>query len=468
MHRRIEHSSTISGWLMIAHALLLIIMGAGFVALTLTMARKPEVSVLLVLATEVITARYALPSIGLGSLTILAADLATPALLIATLLRPYFGFRRRQISTPLLAIFLLAVLGVVRGTRAFGLQMAGNGAREILGFSAAALFFSTVAITPDFVKALRKWFMVAATFITATGMYFWIQNGFGEFSSAGKRGLSGIDALLVLLAIILTITVPYGRTRAQNLIAPSIGFLVLVLSLQRSVAISGVVALIVVVLFGGRLRTRRSSRVTRVLLIAGGLAVALLVLAGPSGLTSDLSTAVETSTTQEGTFSWRLEGWQILIKDQFASPIRNILLGNPSGTGSSRMIGDTLVTVAPHSMYVSLFQEVGIIGLAIMFWLLVSMFRRNVVNVRSQFTFTATSGLLVTTMLAAQVTYFISYSAGLIAGLVVGLAASLAWFGAVDPEVEELKEKGSTTNRSSAGAFPRRDEAADIDQPILH
>ena len=149
-----------------------------------------------------------------------------------------------------------------------------------------------------------------------------------------------------------------------------------------------------------------------------------------------------------------------------ASPIQNILLGKPAGAGSSRVIGETVVTVAPHSMYVSLFGSVGLIGLAIMIWLLASTFRRNIVNVRSEFTFTATVGLLVTALLAAQVTYFISYSAGFIAGLIIGLAASLAWFGAIDPENEALQGK-LPSSRSPDRAARYQPRLPQIDEPIL-
>ena len=451
---------------MISQLLVLTILFAGMIALILGMARKPEIAIIAVLSSEVVATHYRLPALPLGSVTIFASDIPTFALLIATVVRPYLGVRRRPVSTAILSVFLLAILGLVRGSRAFGLPLAGNSAREILAFCAAALFFSTVTITPEFIKYLRRWLTLAAIFIIVVGIIFWSQNGFGEFSSGGQRGLRGLDALILLFATLTSIVIPYGRTRTQNLIAPAIGFLVLVLALQRSVAIAGVISLIVIVVFGGRLRTRRSSRVTRILLIVGGLSVGLLVVAGPTGLTNDLSTAVETTTTQEGTFSWRLEGWQILIKDQLASPIQSILLGRPSGIGSSRVIGETVVTVAPHSMYVSLFGSVGLIGLAIMIWLLASTFRRNIVNVRSEFTFTATVGLLVTALLAAQVTYFISYSAGFVAGLVIGLAASLAWFGAVDPEIEALqKELHPNKPRQPTARYQPR--LPQIDEPIL-
>ncbi|MEI7624169.1 MAG: hypothetical protein WCJ88_11480 [Actinomycetes bacterium] len=451
---------------MISQVLLLLILAAAMVALILGMARKPEIAIIAILSSELIATHYQLPSLPVGSVTIFASDIPTVALLAATVVRPYLGVRRRQVSTAILSIFLIAILGLVRGSRAFGLQLAGNNAREILAFCAAALFFSTVTITPDFIKYLRRWLTLSAIFVIAVGIVFWMQNGFGEFSSGGQRGLRGLDALILLFATLTSIVIPYGRTRTQNLIAPAIGFLVLVLALQRSVAVAGIVSLIVIVLFGGRLRTRRSSRVTRILLIVGGLSVGLLILAGPTGLTTDLSTAVETTTTQEGTFSWRLEGWQILIKDQLASPIQNILLGKPAGAGSSRVIGETVVTVAPHSMYVSLFGSVGLIGLAIMIWLLASTFRRNIVNVRSEFTFTATVGLLVTALLAAQVTYFISYSAGFIAGLIIGLAASLAWFGAIDPENEALQGK-LPSSRSPDRAARYQPRLPQIDEPIL-
>ena len=126
------------------------------------------------------------------------------------------------------------------------------------------------------------------------------------------------------------------------------------------------------------------------------------------------------------------------------------------------MIGDTLVTVAPHSEYVSLFQSTGLIGLALMIWLIASMFRRNIVNVRSGFSFSATVGLLFTALLAAQATYFISYSAGLIAGMIVGLSASLAWFGALDPEIEALKSATADTT-----PFPEPRVSTQLNQPYI-
>lgn len=451
---------------MITQALLVVILGAGMVALVLGLARKPEIAIVLILFSEVVATRYALPSLPLGPVTIFASDLPTICLLVATAVRPYFGVRRRQISAALLSIFLIALLGLLRGYRAFGLTAAGNSSREILAFSAAALFFSAVTITPELIRFLRRWLVITSIFLIVVGLLFLVQEGFGEFSTGGKRGLRGLDALIILFATITSIVIPYGRTRVQNLVVPSAGFIVLVLALQRSVAVAGVVSLIVIVLFGGRLRTRRSSRVTRILLITGGLAVGALVLAGPTGLTNDLSTAVETTTTQEGTFSWRLEGWQILIKEQLSSPIQSILLGKPAGTGSSRLIGDTIVSVAPHSMYVSFFGEVGLIGLAILVWLIASTFKRNVANVRSEYAFTATVGLLATAFLTAQVTYFISYSAGFIAGLVVGLTASLAWFGTLDPEVEASREE-STPSRPPMEIPRYRPRLPQIDEPIL-
>lgn len=457
---------------MISEGFLLLVGAGGLVVVILSIARRPAFAVLLVLVSEVASSRFTLPTLPLGSVTIFVTDLPTVALLAAIVVRPYLGVQRRKVSTALAALFLLVLLGLVRGIRVFGLQSAGNYSREILAFTAAALFFSTVAITPGFIAGLRRWFTVIGAFLVSMAVLFWIQNGFGGFSTNGERALRGIQALVLLLGTIIAIVVPYGRTRTRNLTPPIIGFLVLVLTVQRSVAVAGVVALIVIVLIGGRSRTRRSSLVTRFLLVIGGLAVGFLVLAGPTGLTRDLGTAVETSTIQEGTLNWRLEGWRVLIGNHISGSVPSLIVGEPAGSSDLRVVGDSVVTVAPHSEYVSMSKSVGIVGLLIALWLLVSTFRRNVVNVRSDYTFTATAGLLFATLLAAQVTYFITYSAGLVAGLVVGLSASLAWFGAVDPEVEEQRAAQVRALLLEAPRTPalgrsRRSEPPPIDQPVL-
>jgi hypothetical protein len=455
---------------MITTAVVLLVGACGFVAVAVGIARKPEFAVVLVLLSELAVSRYALPPLSFGSLTIFLNDLPTLALLAAVVIRPYLGVARRRFSMTLLVVLLLAVLGLARGIRVFGLQIAGNNSREILSFAAAALFFSTVVITPKFIDALRRWFTVAGGVLITTALLFWAQNGFGGFSTSGQRALRGLEALILLFATIITIVVPYGRTRTRNLTLPIIGFIVLVLTVQRSVAVAGIIALIVIVLIGGRVRTRRSSTVTRFLLVIGGLAVGFLVLAGPTGVTQDLGTALGTSTTQEGTFSWRLEGWRILISEQLSGSVPSIVVGEPAGSSNLRVIGDSIVTVAPHSEYVSLFKSVGIVGLALMVWLLVATFRRNVVNVRSEYTFTATVGLLFATMLASLVVYFITYSSGLTGGLVIGLSVSLAWFGAVDPEREAAgpeMEPSLPVTPPTTVPTSRRGAPPPIDQPVL-
>lgn len=456
---------------MITTAFVLMVGAIGFAALVVGIARRPGLAVLLVLASEIASSRFSLPPLTFGSLTVFVTDFPTAALLAALALRPYLGVQRRRLSMPLLALLLLAMVGLVRGIRVFGLQIAGNNSREILAFAVAALFFSTVTITPKFLEELRRWFVVAGSFLIITAVLFWTQNGFGGFSTSGQRALRGLEALILLFATIVTIVVPYGRTRTRNLALPAVGFVVLALTVQRSVAVAGIIALIIIVLIGGRVRTRRSSIVTRFLLVIGGVSVGFLILAGPTGVNQDLGTALGTSTTEEGTFNWRLQGWNILVREQLSGSIPSIVIGEPAGSSNLRVIGESVVTVAPHSEYVSLLKSVGVVGLGLMVWLLVSTFRRNVVNVRSELTFTATVGLLFATLLGALVVYFITYSTGLIGGLAVGLAVSLAWFGAFDPEYAELEidqpPPAPIPPPVAVGPRSRRSAPPPIDQPVL-
>src|ERR1019366_5187743 len=113
------------------------------------------------------------------------------------------------------------------------------------------------------------------------------------------------------------------------------------------------VAAAVLVVIRQKSRGATSVAGRRLVVVGAVLAVVLLVAAGPPGVTTSLAAGYDqTSTTQNSTFSWRLQGWSALINRQIAGPGADLAVGSPSGTGDARVIDGGIVTAAAHSEYV--------------------------------------------------------------------------------------------------------------------
>ena len=236
---------------------------------------------------------------------------------------------------------------------------------------AAAIFFSTVRVTPQLVRAVRNWLLLASVVLILVAVNFWLQHGFGTYAATGSRALDGLQALFVLETTIIVVVFPPFRGLVLGWVVPLVGFVVVVLSVQRTVWAAGLVAAAVLVVARPRSRGSTSIVGRRLLMAAAVLAVVLLVAAGPPGVTSSLTAGYQETTTQNSTFSWRLQGWSALINRQRAGPVVDLVVGSPSGTGNES-IDEAVFLRAAHSQYVWTFTMTGIIGLALLVWVYVT------------------------------------------------------------------------------------------------
>lgn len=409
---------TIDGMLLAVLGLVLLaLLSAGF-------AFRPVTAIPLLLLVELTNAASIAPSVTLGQFQVGGGDVLALTLLVATLLRWQqrgLGLRPNRQLLVLLAILLL---NIARGAGAFSLQSSVNDAREMLAMLTAAVFFSTVGVTPRLVRVLRTSLLLAAAVLVVSAITFWFQHGFGTYATTGDRALNALQALLVLEATIVIIVFPPFRGLILRWGLPLVGVIVVVLSTQRTVWAAGLVAAAVLAIARPNGRGAPSDATTRLWVLAAGLAVVFLVLAGPPGATRDLGAGFQETSGSESTFSWRLEGWKILIDRQLTGPQTDLVVGSPSGTGAVRVINGSTVTVPAHSMYVSALGITGVIGLGLLLWVYAATIRRTRRRMRSPSPFTGRVALLLTTVLALQLTFFIGYSSGAFVGMMLGIACA--------------------------------------------
>jgi hypothetical protein len=416
--------------------------------LSVSFASRPASAIPLLLLVEMASISSIPQEVMVGQLHVYPGDIITVALAAATLVRWQQRGDALRPTRPLVVLLAILLLSMARGAAAFGLQPSVVAARQILLMLAAAVFFSTVRVTPQLVRAVRNWLLLASVVLILVAVNFWLQHGFGTYAATGSRALDGLQALFVLETTIIVVVFPPFRGLVLGWVVPLVGFVVVVLSVQRTVWAAGLVAAAVLVVARPRSRGSTSIAGRRLLMAAAVLAVVLLVAAGPPGVTSSLTAGYQETTTQNSTFSWRLQGWSALINRQRAGPVADLVVGSPSGTGN-QSIDEAVFLRAAHSQYVWTFTMTGIIGLALLVWVYVTALRKSRRRLRSPSAFVGQVALLFTALLALQLTYFVGYSSGGLVGLMLGLACGFVHGSKQNPSLDRPQHLiPQTTQRS--------------------
>jgi hypothetical protein len=412
--------------------------------LSVSFASRPASAIPLLLLVEMASISSIPQEVMVGQFHVYPGDIITVALAAATLVRWQQRGDALRPTRPLVVLLAILLLSMARGAAAFGLQPSVVAARQILLMLAAAIFFSTVRVTPQLVRAVRNWLLLASAVLILVAVNFWLQHGFGTYAATGSRALDGLQALFVLETTIIIVVFPPFRDPVLRWVVPLVGFVVVVLSVQRTVWAAGLVAAAVLVVARPKSRGLTSIAGRRLLVAGAVLAVVLLVAAGPPGVTSSLTAGYQETTTQNSTFSWRLQGWSAMINRQMAGPVADLVVGSPSGTGNES-INEAIFMPASHSQYLWTFATTGIIGLALLVCVYFTALRKSRRRLRSPSAFVGQAALLLTALLALQLTFFVGYSSGGLVGLMLGLACGFVNDRSVDPSQHLMP---ATTQRS--------------------
>jgi hypothetical protein len=336
-------------------AIVLVLIGL----LSVSFASRPASAIPLLLLVEMASTSSIPQEVMVGQFHVYPEDIITVALAAATLIRWQQRGGALRPTRLLVVLLVILLLSMARGAAAFGLQPSVVAARQILLMLAAAIFFSTVRLTPQLIQAVRNWLLLASAVLVLAAVSFWFQHGLGTYAATGDRALDALQALFILETTIIIVVFPPFRGPVLRWVVPLVGFVVVVLSVQRTVWAAGLVA------------------------------AAVLVVARP--------------------------------KSRGSTSVADLVVGSPSGTGNES-INEAVFVPASHSQYVWTFTMTGIIGLALLVWVYVTALRKSRRRLRSRSAFVSQAALLFTALLALQLTFFVGYSSGGLVGLMLGLA----------------------------------------------
>lgn len=372
--------------------------------------RVPEVGLWMFMAAS-LAATYRWPSaIPVGGYDVYLLDGVVMIIGLAVILTLARGRHRRLSAIPFILLIATGVT-IARGLGPFGTQQAVNSGRALL-YVFVAVAFGHVCLGSR-VRALQRVWTVSASVFLLIGLSFWLKNGLGTYAGSGERALNSSQALVVAQAGFMNLAP--DRDKRARLLAVACMAAVLA-SQQRTVWAA---TLFTAVLMASQARSsgdRRRTRVVRRGLVAGLVAVVVLLVAGPSDLRNSTSAAVsgDAVSTEEGTFGWRVQSWQQLVGDFGDRPLTDHLIGQPGGTSLERVIDGIVRKESPHNMYVFVLLSLGVTGLLAFGSLMFVALRES--RHRDPLLFAIIAGLLI---------FSVGYQLAPESGLLIGAAVAM-------------------------------------------
>jgi hypothetical protein len=401
------------------------------VALTEVLLRRADIGAGLVLGLTVLNAALLdqVPALPLGSMRLQVYDVVFALLLGAGTLRLLRVRRFTGFQRCLVLLGLLLLLSLARGASAFGIERSVAESRLYLPFVSAALYFATFPPSNALNDRIGKlWLamsipMMVLVFLRWLAVFGGIDVGVPAAKFGADAAVKVIDGpYTFFLAHALVLTVPFWPlrgSRARRLTLLGAVLLLFVVLLNRRTVWLTLLAGVAVVM----LRERRLGPRTAMLVAAAALVTVALYVAFPEAGPPGTAEPVAQSATGTGTLEWRIQGWAWLYTSWSMDPV-HWLVGQPFGSGFTRMVLGTEIGAEPHNFYFSTLLRMGLVG-ALSLIALTGGLLRALWRIPTRGDGLLDQGLFPA-LLTMQVIWCITWVPGLEQGIITGLAVGLA------------------------------------------
>ena len=379
-----------------------------------------------------------IPPVEIGGFNVTPLDAISVVVMAAGLSR--LAFRRPNILHAIWAVFAIAgFLSFYEGYRLFDAKTPGVEFRPVFFLLAAVTYCSSFDLSAPALRGLKRAWYITAGALIVLAVYRWLALSFSlpeldswsalEEASYGRipRVLTASQTLFLLNGWLLTAPSLHGRRSSRIARASALLLLGFVLIMQhRTVWAAAVVCLIL--LFG-----RLGTLLHRPVWLTGAVAGAAVVLAfvsldASSPIATSIRESISEPTQARSTFEWRVSGWQqLVLDDNGPGSVRDTLLGShPFGAGLRRRVDGEVINYSAHNYYVDTFMRMGAVGLAaLLFWYGTVLWKIRLARWTSS-TLLQDWRVVMTSILVAQLVYFIGYGADYGQGVLLGVAMSLA------------------------------------------
>ncbi len=361
-----------------------------------------------------------------------ALDILSVVAAIAAGLRLLSGASLNALQVCWLIFTCILAVSFVKGTLAFGLQAAGSYYRPFLYLTV----FGSYALTFPWTSSAVDWFvrilLGTAALIAIMCLVLWVTPGAldlgftdnARYAYQQRRVLPAASSFFLAQVGLIAIGAHLRNANSIPLIVMGVVCLFLVaLLFHRSVWITALFGLAVLIIAQPRVLASYLAVLSMATLAVVAVSGAFAAFGGDLW-SRPLQSAVAEVFSDQSSLDWRVTGWQILVERNLEAGIGTILFGAGFGVGYDRFIGLSEVDVAPHSLYVTLFINAGVLGVfawaAFTAFLSIGLLRA--VPTSSRYF----SGPVGCALVAMMVFFGVPYNIPPEQGLLIGLLATIA------------------------------------------
>ena len=256
----------------------------------------------------------------------------------------------------------------------------------------------------------------------------------GDFSPTG-RPIGSAHALFILQALLIAIFM-HSRGDLHPYYIPFLValFPLLIVLQHRSVWVAVIISFALVIWLLPSLRSALIKWGVIGTVVFGGLCAVIFGSTIFEALTDSYEEAASSSLDTSGgggasTFSWRVQGWIGLLTGEQMDSVREVLIGNPFGTGYDRITltsgGVPIVrSESPHNFYVKTLLRGGVCGF-LAFIALHGILLRGLFQHAKQDATARPFLLCLAVLIASQLVYYIPYGSDFIQAIILG--SGIAW-----------------------------------------
>ncbi|MDP3584442.1 MAG: O-antigen ligase family protein [Thiobacillus sp.] len=299
-------------------------------------------------------------------------------------------------------------------------------------------YFSSFDWPRERVAKMLGWLFPVMLMIMLVVWYRWLADTIGldwveplwrytDITGVALRVINSQQTWMLGLAVILLVyAMAAGNSLARWYFTLPLLALTVVVLQHRSVWVAAFLPALLAFFIVRQSQGKLASRMLVIVAVTAAIAVPFLATGKFSGATSSVADlAVKATSTTEGTFVGRVQGWDSLLKQWAGSGPRTWVIGDPYGSGFKRPegYGGKEIAYAPHNYYVQLLLRLGLVGLLAFLAFNVYLFRgaiRLAGGPHDNLTGYAMLGVLMSFALF-NIPYSPTYTQGLFLGVILGL-----------------------------------------------
>lgn len=370
--------------------------------------------------------------LNIGNATIYISDLPVILLFFAFIIR-LLAYRIFLNCPPvqrlLLFVFtILVFISMAIGFFKFGFASFVD-ARRYLVVIAPLLYFGSFTYKEKNLTFIAKAIIITSVLISIIGLGKLLIHADHELSFYEIRTYMSIstNAIIILIAwLILAAGITHNIFKQDirpKLLLLFFSFMLILLQERTIWVIFGVFLFYFAATYKSKFLKRIIPGATILVMLGGILYV--LDLFHFRNLIGTLIQAFVSMAGQDSTFSWRFEGWIVLLRNL---PWYNYFLGLPFGSGYERILNGSLVLYNPHNFYVTHILRIGVIGMMMNIISYILLLRESYKNKRfSTNKFTITLMEIIFLSIIANLLGSMTYSLSALGGAIWGIAIAVAY-----------------------------------------